>query len=326
MIRFNLLSFDPVQRRWLWLLIMYQTGVSQAQTVSTYALQEPFAARYWEVPVTLNPAASGTAPRLRATALGRTQFISARNAPFYLILSGDVGFKSFGVGLVVNYLSYGSALDTVSSGMRISNARLAGAYHFSFPSFRISIGLEAGFVNKQFRYPGTGIINSQTRPDVGAGLWISGEHMFLGAALQHIAPMRFSEIDDSVASRRTFVFTAGYQPEATQNARPYAMALLRSDFRYLVADLNAGASFRFFNLGALFRPYVFPGEPRLLTKFGAQAAGVLYNTEQISFALCYTFETFVGRRAPQLNRAAFHEIGAVFRLKAPKSVVIEKAE
>lgn len=302
-------------------------GVLKSQSTTTYALQEPFVARYWDNRLALNPAAAGGETKARAAAFGRTQFISARNAPFHLLANGELALKSWGVGVVVNYQSYGSALDTVSSGIRISNARLAGAYHFNFVKFRLSLGLDAGFVNKQFRYPQVGIVNSQTQPDIGAGLMASGERFYISASLQHIAPMRFSELDDSVNSRRTGVFSAGYQGDASDGkTKPYASALVRTDFRYAVADLNAGMAFKFFNIGVLYRAHSFPGEPRFLSKVGAQAAGILYDTEKISFTLCYSFETFIGRKAFTLNRAAFHEIGAVFRIKTFKEVVIQKPE
>lgn len=299
----------------------------KAQSTTTYALQEPFVARYWDNRLAFNPASAGVETKARASAFGRTQFISARNAPFHLLANGDLALKSFGLGVVVNYQSYGSALDTISSGIRISNARLAGAYHFNFVKFKLSLGLDAGFVNKQFRYPQTGILNSQTQPDVGAGLMASGDRFYVSASLQHIAPMRFSELDDSVNSRRTGVFSAGYWGDVSDGyAKPYASVLLRSDFRYAVAEFNAGLTFRFFNIGALYRAHVFPGEPKFLSKLGAQAAGVLYDTEKMSFTLCYSFEAFIGRKAFTLNRAAYHEIGAVFRIKSFKEVLIQKPE
>lgn len=308
-------------------LFPFLHGMVRAQSTTTYALQEPFVARYWDNRLSLNPAAAGSETKARAAAFGRTQFISARNAPLHLLVHGDVALKQFGVGVVVNYQSYGSALDTVSSGIRISNARLAGAYHFNFVRFRLSIGLDAGFVNKQFRYPQTGIINSQTRPDVGAGLMASNDRFYVSASVLHIAPMRFSELDDSVNSRRTAVFSAGYFGDVSDGKmKPYASAMLRTDFRYAVGDVNAGLAFKFFNVGALYRAHFLPGEPRFLYKLGAQAAGVLYDTEKMSFTLCYSFETFVGRKAFTLNRAAFHEIGAVFRIKSFKEVVIQKPE
>jgi type IX secretion system PorP/SprF family membrane protein len=302
-------------------------NILKAQSSTTYALQEPFVARYWDNRMALNPASAGGETKARAAAFGRTQFISARNAPFHLLVNADLALKSFGVGVVVNYQSYGSSLDTVSSGIRISNARLAGAYHFNFVNFKLSLGFDAGFVNKQFRYPQSAITNSQTQPDIGAGLMASGDHFYVSASLQHIAPMRFSELDDSVNSRRTGVFSAGYQGNASDGkAKPYASALIRSDFRYVVSDLNAGLAFKFFSIGALYRAHSFPGEPRFLSKVGAQAAGVLYDTDKMSFTLCYSFETFIGRKAYTLNRAAFHEIGAVFRIKSFKEVVIQKPE
>lgn len=311
-----------------WVLLATLSGVPvRAQSTTTYALQEPFVARYFDTRLALNPAAAGSQAKLQAAALGRTQFVTARNAPFHLLLQGDAAVKQFGVGLLVNYLSYGSALDTVSSGIRISNARLAGAYHFSFTKFKLGIGLDVGFLNKQFRYPQTGIMNSQTQPDIGAGLMAYGDEFFVSAALQHIAPMRFSELDDSVASRRMAVVSFGYMGAPSPGkTKPYITTLLRSDFRYLAADVNAGLSFRFFKIGALYRAYFLPDDPDFLGKLGAQASGVLYDTEKMAFSLFYSFETFVGLRSFTLNRAAFHEIGALFRLKTFKPVIIEKPE
>lgn len=292
---------------------------------SQYVLQldyEPYVSRFWDNRMFYNPSFAGSDQDLNIRGSFRSRFTTVADAPLTGNVLADAGNKHWGVGLNGIYSSY--------QGLRNLNTRVAGAYKFNFPGVSVALGLDLGFANAQFKYT-DGSTNSQTRFDLGAGISVFSEDGYAGISLQHIPPIRFSELSDSTSIPRFLNVIAGYRFRKVGGSKiDFAPnVLMRSEFKSVSAEINANIYYsRFVGVGVTFKYNRYPTQLPIVNRqsllsLAVNAEGTLYDSPKFQLKAGYLYDFLIGQNTVLLNQPGYHEIFLMIKIKRNKRTPAE---
>lgn len=131
-------------------------------------------------------------------------------------------------------------------------AQISYAYHLPVFKGKLSLGVRAGFFAQSIDFDKYRAINpdddllmdgrqSQTRPDLGIGVYYRAEKYFVGASFNHILKSEFNFNNDSLRNplEEAAFFTFGYDYEYSGDLTITPSILVKSDFNAYSVELNA---------------------------------------------------------------------------------------
>lgn len=270
-----------------------------------------------------NPAYAGKSGELNVMALYRMQWLGVRNAPKSICVAADMPWKygkiQQGVGVVV--LSESIGLD------QNLHAGAQYAYRRKLGSGTLSIGLQAGLINKAFRgdsiYIPAG--SEAVEPDdeaitksgldamgidMSAGVMYYSDRYFVGIGAAHLLAPTLS-LDENAERKieRSFNLTAGYNMQLKNTLfelQPSVLVL--TNLQTVSADVTARAVYNKMYNGGLGLRISDSGKLNSATLFiGALIKG---------FRVGYAFE--FPTSAMNAVSAGSHELAVTYHLKLDK--------
>jgi type IX secretion system PorP/SprF family membrane protein len=225
------------------LLSLLGTGV--------FAQQDPLFTQYMFNNLYLTPAYAGVDGVTRASVIHRSQWLGYQSS------AGDGGAPTTQMVSFltpINKLRSGLGVYVVNDRLGPQNnleGQVSYAYHLGIKESKLSFGVKVGFFSqsingKYYRYIHQDdplIITgkeSQTRPDVGAGLFYRAEKYYAGVGFNHLLKSEFDFGRDSVrgALSNHINFTGGYFYEVSFDLKVQFSGMFRSDLNTTQFDLS----------------------------------------------------------------------------------------
>ncbi|MGE0773054.1 MAG: type IX secretion system membrane protein PorP/SprF [Cyclobacteriaceae bacterium] len=283
------------------IVLILIAGKVAAQQQATYA-------QYMFNAVAINPAYAGTHEALSVSALARFQNVGLSGAPNTqsLAIHSPLPNERVAVGLLVVHDKIGVIGQTGLNGMYV--------YRLPMPNgAKLSMGIQAGFSSYRASYSQLELYQpdvlfnedvTQTRPNIGAGLFYSTNLFYAGISMPHIVNNVFSRSTNfrTVYQSVPVILTGGYVITL------HEMIKLKPNFLFKFAD-NRPVEFEL-NANMLFDEvlwaglsYRFSNAITLLTELQA--------TDQIRIGYSYTLNTGTVRTA----EIGSHELLINYRFK-----------
>jgi len=199
--------------------ILYISIILLLSTNALLAQQLPQYSQYMLNTFSMNPSIAGTKPYFQACSDDRYQWVGITDAPrtYMLTLDGPITDKHIGIGTYV--------FTDITGPTRRIGITSSYSYHIKITDgLNVSMGLSVGIL--QFAVdgsqimlaePGDQALTSQMEsvivPDIGAGIYIYGEHFYLGASAPQIVESKlnltsFSGVDNELATH--YYINGGY--------------------------------------------------------------------------------------------------------------------
>ena len=218
---------------------------------SVFAQQDPLFTQYMFNNLYLTPAYAGVDGVTRASVIHRSQWLGYQSS------AGDGGAPTtqmVSFNTPINKLRSGLGVYLVNDRLGPQNnveGQISYAYHLGIKESKLSFGVKLGFFSqsingKYYRYIHQDdplIITgkeSQTRPDVGAGLFYRAEKYYAGVGFNHLLKSEFDFGRDSVrgALSNHINFTGGYFYEVSFDLKVQFSGMFRSDLNTTQFDLS----------------------------------------------------------------------------------------
>lgn len=238
-------------------------------TVVVTAQQDPQFTQYMFNNLYYNPAYSGVEGVTKATALFRSQW-SGYQPTFYGGGAPTTELVSFTAPIFKINSGFGGYVMNDRLGPQNNlEAQVSFAYHLAVKDAKISIGVRGGIYsqtidsdlyraiheNDPYLPPASTGRYTQTKPDLGVGVFFRKEKFYVGAGFSHLTKAKF---DFSLGQRNSLethtYITGGYFYELNFNTKIQFVTLIKSDFvktqydlgaiAYLKNTMWAGLSFR----------------------------------------------------------------------------------
>lgn len=258
-------------------------GVMMLLTATTARAQtDPQFSQYYAVPTFYNPAAVGRTDFLNIRGGGRMQWVGIDHAPVSFVLAADMPFKfigkRFGAGIVMSQESIGLYKTlTLNAQIAFKLKKWGGEFTFA---------LQPGMYDQSFRgsdvklpddddyHQGTDdAIPTQdlhgTAFDFGAGVWYEHRHWWAGLSCTHITSPSVTLNSDGggagdtgagqhlyefQAGRTVYFMAGGNIPLKNTLFEVMPSVLVKSDFTFTTAEINARARYRkFLSFGVGYR-------------------------------------------------------------------------
>ncbi len=224
--------------------------------IKLMAQQVPHFSQYMFNTLYLNPGYAGMDEGLRFALIYRNQWTGY--SPTF-DQGGAPQTQVFSVNAPLDMISSGIGLHVVNdvvgpfSGLQVQGSY---AYHIVIPSVgKIGLGLRAGMFSQQINFnqyrwadPNDPLrrdgIQSQIKPDFGAGIYFRGLRYFAGVSVTHMLSPSFNFGIDKLNNplSRVLYVTTGYDFQATPKVIVTPSVLIKSDFNVLSFELSAIAN------------------------------------------------------------------------------------
>ncbi|MEZ5014798.1 MAG: type IX secretion system membrane protein PorP/SprF [Chitinophagales bacterium] len=228
---------------------------AQSGTLYSYGQQDPQFTQYMFNPAFFNPAAVGTEPNWVSTANIRNQWVNLPGAPISQVVTSHLPIYRISSGAGI------SIVNDIAGQQRITGASLSYAYHKTFRTFTMSLGLSGGMyqwsVNGDKLVTPTGtyenIIDhndpnlpvtfaSKVLPDASAGLYFFGERFTAGVSAAHVITPLVQGGNDAVSAIQynpdAYVYLA-YRVTINNKFELTPNVLYKTDLRENMVDINA---------------------------------------------------------------------------------------
>jgi type IX secretion system PorP/SprF family membrane protein len=157
-----------------------------------FAQQDPMFTQYMFDKMLVNPGYVGSSNWIVATAKYRSQFMGIPGAPTTSTFTFHTPIQKKNIGVGLKFISD-------KTGVVTNNwFTLNGSYHVKLKEWKLSFGLEGGFINKSVDYSGLvrydqndGNIPSGENaflPDVSFGTYLQNNKFYTGIAAYHLIP------------------------------------------------------------------------------------------------------------------------------------------
>lgn len=293
----------------LLLILMMTEAVVSAQT-------DVLLTQQWHSRINQNPAATGNSDCIDVFVLVRRQWTGLDHAPSTQVLNIHNYFHRIRSGLGLS-----ATLDETGPGNRMTNAKLAYAYHVNLgQKWLLSLGMAAGMIQNTFdpadhfyidtNDPQLALLEKQSHidPDFDFGIELSSQRFQLGASVTHLT--RLPNSAATFKSAQQYFACMSYKHPVGE--RFDLMAGVRGtnfDKAYFADFSLTGILLKKYWVGAMFRP-------------DNAVAGML--GMQIGFVrLGYAYDYSIGSTASLAKNS--HEIMLSFRIEKPKKVINTKS-
>lgn len=222
--------------------------------VSVFSQQDPQFTQYMFNNLYYNPAYSGVEGVTKATAFYRSQW-SGYQPTFYGGGAPTTEMVSFTAPIFKLNSGFGAYILNDKLGPQNNlEAQVSLAYHLGIKDAKISIGVRGGIYsqtidsdlykaiheNDPYLPPANTGRYTQTKPDLGVGVFFRKEKFYVGAGFSHLTKSQF---DFSLGQRNSLethtYITGGYFYELNFNTRIQFVTLIKSDFVKTQYDLGA---------------------------------------------------------------------------------------
>jgi type IX secretion system PorP/SprF family membrane protein len=247
----------------LFICILLYINIVTAQTGFQFT-QYPY------VKFAYNPAYAGIENNINLTAIVRNQWVGIENAPATQYIGVHMPISKIKGGLGINILNERLGLEkTISANMAI-------AYHKHFAFGKLSMGINAGIIQKsldgtQLRapegdYQGEIIVHNDTKlplsnvnnitPDAAVGLHYESKKLNVGISLLNILQPAINYSIVEITLKRQLYMTASYNYKFNDFLIIKPATLIRTDLDKLQADISIiGEYNNFIHAGLAFRGY-----------------------------------------------------------------------
>ncbi len=235
----------------------------------------------------VNPAYAGSGEAICAYALYRAQWVSFDGAPKTLVAGIDAPFfdNKVGAGLSVSN-------DKINFE-NILTVKLAGAYHFDLGSAKLGAGLDFDFLQEsvdgtyilpQPQFNNDPAVPSNTSDggfDMGAGLYLHSEKLYVGLSATHLLEAELAFKDAKKVFKRNIYGMIGYSFDVSPSVALKPSVFVKNVTNNTTFDINLNAHIndRFW-IGASYR-----NEDAIVAMLGMNI------TEKLRVGYSYDFTT-----------------------------------
>lgn len=214
-----------------------------AVCLSSEAQQEAHFSQYIFTPLFLNPAATGLGNKMQFTAAHRTQWLGYQSS---FGGGGAPSTQLFTASVPVYVLKGGAGGVIVRDQLGpLTNyqALVSYAYHYRIsPKAVLSAGLQGGIYSQTIdgsllrpidpddpKLSGLSGSPSQTKGDVGAGLWYQHDKFYIGASVAHLASPKFDfGLAQANILKPNYTLTGGYYYDINFDVKVLVSGILKT--------------------------------------------------------------------------------------------------
>lgn len=214
-----------------------------AASLSSAAQQEAHFSQYIFTPLFLNPASSGLGNKMQFTAAHRSQWLGYQSS------FGDGGAPTtqlFTASIPVYVLKGGVGAVIVRDQLGpLTNYQALGSYAFHYrisPKAVISAGLQGGIYSQTIdgsllrpidpddpKLRGLDGRVSQTKGDVGAGIWYQHDKFYFGASVTHLGSPKFDfGLAQANILKPNYTLTGGYYYDINFDIKVLVSGILKT--------------------------------------------------------------------------------------------------